>query len=76
MAYAIDDEDDIHEHLTAREIEVLHHLPSALSLREVAREMCMSPNTMKTHTRHLYRKLHVGSRSEAVARGRALALFD
>jgi LuxR family maltose regulon positive regulatory protein len=54
------------EALTAREIEVLRRLTSALSLAQIASELYLSPNTVKTHTMALYRKLGARSRSEAV----------
>jgi LuxR family maltose regulon positive regulatory protein len=58
------------EALTAREIEVLRRLTSPLSLSEIASELYLSPNTIKTHTTTLYRKLGARSRSEAVKIGR------
>ena len=63
------------EPLSEREIGVLRYLPSPLPSRDIARELYISPNTLKTHMRNLYRKLEVGSRSEAVARARALELL-
>jgi LuxR family transcriptional regulator, maltose regulon positive regulatory protein len=58
------------EPLTAREIDVLHRLAGSLSLGEIASELYLSPNTVKTHTSALYRKLGARSRSEAVKIGR------
>jgi LuxR family transcriptional regulator, maltose regulon positive regulatory protein len=63
------------EPLTKREREVLRMLQGSLSLRGIGRELCLSPNTVKTHTRTLYRKLDVSDRQEAVARGRELGLI-
>jgi LuxR family maltose regulon positive regulatory protein len=62
------------ETLTERELEVLRLLQGSLSLSEIAGELFISPNTVKTHARAVYRKLGVGSRTEAVqiARGRQL----
>lgn len=54
------------EALTDREMAVLRHLPTALSQREIATELYMSLNTVKTHCRALYRKLDVGDRTAAV----------
>jgi ATP/maltotriose-dependent transcriptional regulator MalT len=45
------------------------------SLREVADALYISRNTIKTHTRALYAKLGVGTREEAVRRGRELGLL-
>lgn len=63
------------ESLTAREIEVLRRLRSSLSLSEIASELYLSPNTVKTHTTTLYRKLGARSRSEAVKIGRERLLI-
>jgi LuxR family maltose regulon positive regulatory protein len=63
------------EALTAREIEVLRRLTSPLSLGEIASELYLSPNTIKTHTTTLYRKLGARSRSEAVKIGRERLLI-
>jgi LuxR family maltose regulon positive regulatory protein len=61
--------------LTEREREVLLRLQGTLSIRDISRELYLSPNTIKTHTRTLYRKLDVSDRREAVARGRELGLI-
>jgi LuxR family maltose regulon positive regulatory protein len=61
--------------LSEREIEVLRLLPSRLSQREIAAELYVSFNTIRTHTRVIFQKLGVTSRAEAVARGRELGLL-
>jgi len=58
------------EPLTEREREVLRLLQGTLSLREIGRELYLSPNTIKTHTRAIYRKLGVADRQGAVATAR------
>jgi LuxR family transcriptional regulator, maltose regulon positive regulatory protein len=63
------------ESLTAREVEVLRRLTGSLSLGEIASELYLSPNTVKTHTTALYRKLGARSRSEAVKIGRERLLI-
>ena len=63
------------EPLTERERDVLGMLQGTLSLRDIGRELYLSPNTIKTHTRTLYRKLDVSDRQDAVARGRDLGLI-
>jgi LuxR family transcriptional regulator, maltose regulon positive regulatory protein len=63
------------EALTAREIDVLRRLTGSLSLGEIASELYLSPNTIKTHTASLYRKLGARSRSEAVKLGRERLLI-
>jgi LuxR family transcriptional regulator, maltose regulon positive regulatory protein len=54
---------------------VLHYLPTNLSAREIGDELYLSVNTVKTHQRHLYQKLGVCSRTQAVDRARALGLL-
>ena len=63
------------ETLTQGESRVLRYLPSNLSAREIAGELYLSLNTVKTHQRHLYRKLDVRNRTQAVERARALGLL-
>jgi LuxR family transcriptional regulator, maltose regulon positive regulatory protein len=81
MAFALAREDwarpspRLAEPLSQSEIRVLRYLPTNLSAREVARELSVSLNTVRTHTRHLFAKLGVHHRSEAVARARALGLL-
>ncbi len=60
--------------LTDRELDVLRMLQGSMSLAEIAGELYISPNTVKTHAKSVYRKLGVSSRAEAVriARGRLL----
>ena len=55
---------------------MLHHLPSHLSFREIAERLYVSPNTVKTHARGIYRKLGVSSRGKAVDRARAAGLVE
>ena len=55
------------EPLSAREAEVLRWLHSQLSLREIAGRLFVSYYTIKTHTRHIYRKLGVSNRQQAIA---------
>jgi LuxR family maltose regulon positive regulatory protein len=61
--------------LTRSEARVLRYLPTNLSTREIAAELYLSTNTVKTHQRHLYQKLGASSRTEAVERARALCLL-
>jgi LuxR family maltose regulon positive regulatory protein len=63
------------ELLTDRELAVLRYLPSMLSNVEIATSLCLSVNTVKTHVRHIYRKLHATRRREAVRRARELHLI-
>lgn len=61
--------------LTPREEVVLQLLNSRLSLREISQELYVSLNTIKSHTRAIYRKLNASTRLEAVQRGRDLAIL-
>lgn len=60
--------------LTPAELRVLQYLPTHLSFPQIADETFVSTNTVKTHSRNVYRKLGVASRLEAVeiARGAGL----
>jgi len=53
-------------HLSARETEILHMVARGLSNREIAEATTLSRLTIESHTRNIYRKLAVGSRTEAV----------
>jgi LuxR family transcriptional regulator, maltose regulon positive regulatory protein len=64
------------EEPTPGELAVLGYLASDLSQREIGERLYISMNTVKTHTRELYRKLGVHSRSEAVTRAATLGLLD
>ena len=63
------------EPLTEREREVLRHVSGLLSTAEIASEMDISVNTVKTHLKHIYRKLATTRRGEAVRRARQLELI-
>ena len=53
--------------LTAREREVLRLLVEGLDQREIAERLMLSPKTISTHTGHVFRKLGVHSRTQAVS---------
>jgi LuxR family transcriptional regulator, maltose regulon positive regulatory protein len=61
--------------LSDREVRVLRYLPTHLSAPEIAGELSVSTSTVKTHLRHLYAKLGVHGRAEAVERARALGML-
>jgi LuxR family transcriptional regulator, maltose regulon positive regulatory protein len=63
------------DELSAAELNVLRLLRGELSQREIARELHVSFNTVKSHTRSIYRKLGVAARAEAIARARDLRLI-
>ena len=54
---------------------MLCYLPTNLSGPEIADELYVSVNTVRTHMRHLYAKLGTHRRTETVARARALGLL-
>ena len=60
---------------TEAEQAVLKLLATELSAREIGKRLFLSPNTIRTHTRVIYRKLGVNARAEAVARAVALGLL-
>jgi LuxR family transcriptional regulator, maltose regulon positive regulatory protein len=63
------------EPLSERERAVLSYLPTMLTTAEIATEMFVSVNTVKTHLKSIYRKLGVARRRDAVRRARALAIL-
>jgi LuxR family maltose regulon positive regulatory protein len=63
------------EPLSSSEIRVLRYLPTNLTMPEIAGELYVSHNTVRTHMRHLYTKLGTHRRAEAVARARDLGLL-
>ena len=65
----------VREPISNSEIRVLRYLPTNLSGPEIAAELSVSVNTVRTHTRRVYEKLGAHSRTEAVERARALSLL-
>jgi LuxR family transcriptional regulator, maltose regulon positive regulatory protein len=63
------------ESLSEREHVVLRYLPSMLSAGEIAAELYVSVNTVKTHIKSIYRKLDANRRWDAVRRARQLKLL-
>jgi LuxR family maltose regulon positive regulatory protein len=63
------------EHLTESEVRVLRYLPTNLLAPDIAEELYVSLSTVKTHLRHIYDKLGVRRRAEAVERARHLGLL-
>ncbi|MFT4178803.1 MAG: response regulator transcription factor [Thermomonas sp.] len=62
-------------HLSARETEILQLVARGLSNREIAEVTALSRLTIESHTRNIYRKLAVGSRTAAVFEAQALGLL-
>lgn len=65
----------LREPLSDAELRVVRHLPSNLKATEIASELCVSTNTVRTHLRHIYAKLDAHTRGEAVTRARRLGLL-
>jgi LuxR family maltose regulon positive regulatory protein len=63
------------DELSEAERRVVRYLPSNLKAPEIAAELCVSANTVRTHVRHIYAKLDAHDRNEAVARARELGLL-
>lgn len=63
------------QRLTSGELAILRELPSLMSIREIAQARALSINTVKTHLRSIYRKLHVTGRRQAVDAGRQQGLL-
>lgn len=63
------------EELSGRELDVLRRLAGMMSTQEIAADLYVSVNTVKTHLKSVYRKLAVNRRNEAVRRARELRLL-
>ena len=61
--------------LSERELEVLRLMAELLSNPEIARRLVVSPGTVKTHVSHIYDKLGVEGRAEAIAKAKALGII-
>ncbi len=66
---------ELRDPLTRRELEVLRRLPGLHDNRDIASDLGVSANTVKTHLRSIYRKLDAGDRRDAVARAHDLRLL-
>jgi LuxR family transcriptional regulator, maltose regulon positive regulatory protein len=65
----------LRDELSEAELRVLRYLSTNLKAPEIAAELFVSANTVRTHLRHIYAKLDAHSRGEAVARARELGLL-
>ena len=63
------------ESLTDRELAVLEYLPGRRKNQEIAAELYVSVNTLKSHLRNIYRKLDVADRDEAVTKATEIGLL-
>lgn len=72
---AIDSRAEIKTRLTDREFEVLELLVKRLSINEISNRLFISPSTVQQHTHHIYRKLNVANKRQAVARAIELGII-
>ena len=63
-------------HLSEREREILHLIAAGRSNQEIAKTLVVAVGTVKVHVHNLFQKLEVRSRTEAIARARALHLLS
>jgi len=63
------------ELLTKRELQILQWLDTDLTNKEIARELVVTTETVKLHTKHVYRKLSVNNRRAAVTLAKSLGLL-
>jgi len=66
---------EINTLLTEREHEVLELLAERLSINEISARLVISPSTVQQHTHHIYRKLNVANKRQAVARAKELGIL-
>jgi DNA-binding CsgD family transcriptional regulator len=62
--------------ISKRELEVLQLMADGMSNQAIASGLFVSVNTVKTHSSHLFEKLEVSSRTQAVEKARRLAIID
>ena len=63
------------EPLTRRELQIVNLLDTDLTNKEIARELVVTTETVKLHTKHVYRKLSVNNRRAAITLARSLGLL-
>ena len=63
------------EPLTNREIDILERLSQRLRNKEIAEDLCISPETVKSHLTNIYQKPNVSKRREAVERGKVIGIL-
>lgn len=64
------------EELSPREIEILRYIATGLSNKEIAHELGVSDETVKTHLKSVFTKLHVSDRSHAIATAMERGIFE
>ncbi len=61
--------------LTQREAEVLDHLARGCTNKEIAKELGLAPDTVKTHLSNIYRKLNVNRRTQAIRQAQSMLVI-
>jgi LuxR family maltose regulon positive regulatory protein len=69
-------QDQLIEPLRPRELEILKLIATGISNPEISEKLYISVNTVKTHITHIFRKLDVSRRTQAVARARELGILE
>jgi LuxR family maltose regulon positive regulatory protein len=64
----------ISELLSARESDILKFIADGLSNKEIARNLAIAPETVKSHVKNIFTKLNVEKRAQAVSRAQSLGL--
>jgi len=64
------------QNLAPREIEILDLISLGFTYQQIAEELCISPQTVRTHIRNIYEKLNVHSKSEAIMKGYRLGFIS
>ena len=72
----VETENGVIQLLSRREIDILYRIAHGLSNQAIADEMVIELSTVKSHLKHIYRKLNVESRTQAVALARKLDLLN
>jgi DNA-binding CsgD family transcriptional regulator len=62
--------------ISPRELDVLHELAAGRSNKEIAQQLSVSPNTIKTHVAQLLQKLQANRRTDALRKARELGILD
>src|SRR5262249_52323272 len=62
------------ESLSAREGDILKLIAQGLSNKQIARSLAIAPETVKSHVKHIFTKLGVENRAQAVSRAKSLGL--
>lgn len=66
---------DYTQPLTPREVEILHHLVAGVEVDDIAAQLFVSRNTVRSHVKSIYRKLSANSRREAILRASSLGVI-